>query len=191
MSSELAVALIGLVTAALGVLSAYLSKSKLVVHRYEGLNNRGTAAPDGPHVAPAPRIPRAHPVGPATRQAVRGPGIALTATGCVAAVVMSVGVVQMVRGTGTPAYLDAVVLACFIAAGVVVALAGVALLSLRRYWLVVLGSVLAMVGLFFMSAVGLPVGIWSLIVLRRPEVRSAFRDAADAEPGAAADGGGR
>ncbi|HVK14655.1 MAG TPA: hypothetical protein VM597_38305 [Gemmataceae bacterium] len=104
---------------------------------------------------------------------------------------MSVGVVQMVRGTGTPAYLDAVVLACFIAAGVVVALAGVALLSLRRYWLVVLGSVLAMVGLFFMSAVGLPVGIWSLIVLRRPEVRSAFRDAADAEPGAAADGGGR
>jgi hypothetical protein len=180
MSSELLVAFIGLMTATLGVFSAYLSKSKLVVHRYEGLGPGVPVQPGESHVAPRPPSPKKHeaaPAGTAAARAAKAPGIPLTVTGCVSAVVMSVGVVKMVRGTGTPAYLDALVLICFLAAGVVVAFAGLALISLRWYWLIVLGSVLAMFGLFFMSAVGLPVGIWCLVVLRRPEIRSAFRDA--------------
>ena len=102
---------------------------------------------------------------------------------------MAAGVVQMVRGTGTLAYLDALVLSCFLTAGVVVAFAGFALLSLRRYWLIVLGSVLAMFGLFFLSAVGLPIGIWCLVVLCWPEIRSTFWDATDAQQGVTPDGG--
>jgi hypothetical protein len=190
MSSELAVALIGLVTAALGVLSAYLSKSKLVVHRHEGLDARVPAPQGEPHVArplPTPQNAEPPPAGAdptVAVSAVRAPGIVLTVTGGVSAAVMAIGVFQMVRGPGAPAYLDALVLTCFLAAGVVVALAGVSLLSLRRYRLVILGCVLAMFGLFFMSAVGLPVGIWCLIVLRRQEVQAAFGDAADVAQGA-------
>ena len=46
MSSELLAAFIGLLTAALGVFSAYLSNSKLVVYRHEG-GDPGVPVPPG------------------------------------------------------------------------------------------------------------------------------------------------
>jgi len=49
------------------------------------------------------------------------------------------------------------------------------MLRQRGYWFAVLGSLLAMGNLTMCCCVlGLPVGIWSLVVLSRPEVRRAF-----------------
>jgi len=49
------------------------------------------------------------------------------------------------------------------------------MLRLRRYWMAVLGSILAMVNINECCCVlGLPFGIWCLVVLMRPEVRRAF-----------------
>jgi hypothetical protein len=53
--------------------------------------------------------------------------------------------------------------------------AGYEMLRLRGYWLSVAGSFAVMAGAFFCCAAGLPVGIWSLSVLYKPEVASAFR----------------
>lgn len=50
------------------------------------------------------------------------------------------------------------------------------MLRLRNYGLAVIGSILAAFNIAACCCVlGLPVGIWSLIVLLRPEVRSAFQ----------------
>jgi serine/threonine protein kinase len=57
----------------------------------------------------------------------------------------------------------------------VASLAGWSMLTLRRYWLCLVGSfaVMPAAGLCFL--VGIPVGIWSLLTLCKAEVRSAFR----------------
>lgn len=56
-----------------------------------------------------------------------------------------------------------------------VLISGAQMLRLRHYWLAVLGSVLVMFNLNLCCCVlGIPVGIWCLRVLMRPEVRRAF-----------------
>ena len=63
----------------------------------------------------------------------------------------------------------------FMMASAVAILAGAGMLRLRGYWFSVAGSFAIMMGsgccLFF---VGIPVGIWSLTVLFRPEIASSF-----------------
>lgn len=50
-----------------------------------------------------------------------------------------------------------------------------AMLRLRLYWLAILGSLLAMANISNCCClIGVPVGLWSLSVLMRPEVRRAF-----------------
>jgi serine/threonine protein kinase len=60
------------------------------------------------------------------------------------------------------------------AASVVTALGGLRMLFRRRYWLAITGSILATIGLCAVSILGLPVGIWALVVLHKPEVRASF-----------------
>ncbi len=62
-----------------------------------------------------------------------------------------------------------------IASGGVVLAGAVSMMSLRWYPLAVAGSVLAIIpGISPCCLLGLPIGIWSLIVLLQPDVRSAF-----------------
>lgn len=53
---------------------------------------------------------------------------------------------------------------------------GIRLISLRSYGLVLTGVILGMVPCFSgCCCVGLPIGIWALVVLLKPEVKSQFR----------------
>jgi hypothetical protein len=52
--------------------------------------------------------------------------------------------------------------------------AGFNMIRLRSYWLSVAGSIAIMPGACFFCLAGLPVGIWSLVVLFRPDVSSSF-----------------
>jgi len=57
----------------------------------------------------------------------------------------------------------------------IVILGGVQMLRLKSYGLAVASSVLAMIPCFACCCVGLPAGIWALVVLFKPEVKQAFR----------------
>ena len=52
--------------------------------------------------------------------------------------------------------------------------AGFNMLWLRSYWLSIAGSFAIMPGACFCCLAGVPIGIWALYVLLKPEVRSAF-----------------
>jgi hypothetical protein len=52
--------------------------------------------------------------------------------------------------------------------------AGFGMIRLRSYWLSVAGSFAIMVGAGFCCMSGIPIGVWSLVILFRPEVSSAF-----------------
>jgi hypothetical protein len=60
--------------------------------------------------------------------------------------------------------------------GIVTLLAGVKMLQRRAYGLVMTGVILGMIPcLSGCCCIGLPFGIWALIVLSNPEVRNSFR----------------
>ncbi len=62
-----------------------------------------------------------------------------------------------------------------VASGVIVIAGAVSMMSLRRYPLAVTAAVLSMIPMISPCCLlGLPFGIWSLIVLLQPDVRSAF-----------------
>lgn len=153
----------------------------------------GTTARNPP--TPGPPAPR--PDG--ARQAVRAPATAMIALGVFSLflylVVLVVGLAQEFGATNNPpaSAADAVdrqpggttdrettiygvvgSLYFMMASGVAV-LGGTGMIRLRGYWSSVAGSVAVMMGsgccLFF---VGIPVGIWSLVVLFRPEVAASF-----------------
>jgi hypothetical protein len=64
----------------------------------------------------------------------------------------------------------------FLAVNVLIVLGGVAMLRRRLYGLAVAASILAMININECCCLlGLPFGIWSLMVLTRPEVKSAFQ----------------
>jgi hypothetical protein len=52
--------------------------------------------------------------------------------------------------------------------------AGFNMMKLRSYWLSMAGSIAVMPGGFLCCFAGVPVGIWSLVTLLRPEVSSSF-----------------
>ena len=58
--------------------------------------------------------------------------------------------------------------------GMFLIVTAVLLLWRQGYWLAVVASVVAMLPISFTFIVGLPVGIWALVTLSRPEVRAAF-----------------
>jgi predicted Ser/Thr protein kinase len=71
-----------------------------------------------------------------------------------------------------------IVIACLFTFPAVMLVAGLKMKRLQGYWLAIVGSVMAILispGSFF---IGLPIGMWSLVVLSHKEVRDAFPKAA-------------
>ena len=58
----------------------------------------------------------------------------------------------------------------------VIALAAYKMKRLELYSLAVIGSILAMLPCHPAFLIGLPIGLWSLSVLARPEVKAAFHE---------------
>lgn len=63
----------------------------------------------------------------------------------------------------------------FSAASAVALWAGYGMLRLRSYWLSVAGSFAVMPGACACCLAGFPIGVWSLMVLLKPEVSASFR----------------
>jgi hypothetical protein len=112
---------------------------------------------------------------------VRGPAIALTVLsvlmlsllglGCIGQVVVSV--TEGVAGVELAANLGTLAVSAVINA--VMLLGSLKMRRLENYALSVTASVLAALPCFSCCLLGLPIGIWSLVVLMDQQVRSAFR----------------
>jgi hypothetical protein len=126
---------------------------------------------------------------------VQAPAIALIATGGLGLLLALVGLVLNVLGLGLTGLSDfadelggyeqtgnllggalgAVSAVVQLAIGGFIVWAGFGMLKLQRWTLAVVASVLAFVPcLSPCCCLGIPVGIWSLVVLMTPEVKSAF-----------------
>jgi hypothetical protein len=54
---------------------------------------------------------------------------------------------------------------------------GLKMKSLENYKLAMAASIISIIPCFGCYCIGIPVGIWSIITLNKPEVKSAFRSA--------------
>jgi hypothetical protein len=156
----------------------------------------GTAAPQPGAPPPTPSVPTMQPLGGypvsgATDQ-VNGPAIGLIITGALNIVLALGRGVMTMLGIGASTIqstnnADAdKVLAIFSTFGLVFAIVGVlggifilfGAMKMRRlesYGLCMAASIVAMIPcLSACCLVGLPIGIWSLVILSKPEVKSAF-----------------
>ncbi|MCX5677435.1 MAG: protein kinase, partial [Planctomycetota bacterium] len=77
-------------------------------------------------------------------------------------------------GSVFPGFSETAILCCVAFSGILVVLGAVKMLRLKSYGLAVAGSILAMLPCTLGFPVGLVMGIWALVVLRRPEVQRAF-----------------
>lgn len=137
----------------------------------------------------------------AVRGAVAAPAICLIITGCLGLLCSSWWLMGVVNGEVKAAFQQqqahpdarvrefqkrmaeaaegggfVAVLAVFMAVNLSIILGAVAILRRRFYALAVTSSILAMVNVFGCCCVlGLPFGIWSLMVLTRPDVKAAFQ----------------
>ena len=148
-------------------------------------------APPGP--APGmPSMPMAGVVSPASDM-VSGPAIGLIITGILniifAAARTAFALVgtggAMIQHTGNPEFdkMFAAMMGTFgLAAGVIgflggilILIAGVKMKKLEAYGLAIAASIIAMIPcLSTCCIVGLPIGIWALVILSKPEVKASF-----------------
>lgn len=156
---------------------------------------------------PTPRVPRQLPVSPKkdvaepedqpavdveqdvdstrnarARQLVRTPAIALLAAaflGLASSLLGTAVSVVQINHEGEFGIIRLVVFISFSLASAVAVWAGFNMIKLQSYWLCMAGSFAAMPGGWFCSLVGIPVGIWSVVTLLKPEVRSAFEQKCD------------
>jgi len=147
-----------------------------------------------PMYSPPPPPPIAPPpAGPGAAQQVQGPALGLLITAGIAILFSLLGLVLNLFGigmsglsnlgggagdqyaryfTGGLGIVSAIV--CLAIFGFV-AWAALQMKQLRGWTLAVVASVLALLPCFCPSCfVGIPVGIWSLVVLMKPEVKAAF-----------------
>jgi hypothetical protein len=132
------------------------------------------------------------------RDAVSTPAILLMVVGAITALAAIVGVVQNLAGSNQAA-MDQVLnnpeipegmksaLAATMKGGIFTSLfqlalgavtffGGLKMKNLESYGLAMAASIIALIPCFgSCCCIGIPVGIWSLIVLNKPEVKSAFR----------------
>lgn len=116
--------------------------------------------------------------GPATGLMVVG---GLTILGAVVGALRVMGGAAMMQTTGNPqldravALLGGVVGILFaVAIGVVILMGATKMKRLENYGFAMAASILAMLPCSACCLIGLPIGIWSLVVLSKPEVKSAF-----------------
>jgi hypothetical protein len=131
---------------------------------------------------------------------VKAPAIALIVVGIIGAILglanmllMALGGAMMfvpnpqgvvpapAPGAGKPAASEAVIFLALIVGyglvvlcGVIVTLGGIQMYRLQRWTLAFTASIVAMLPVCSCCLLGLPAGIWSLVVLNRPEVKEAF-----------------
>jgi predicted Ser/Thr protein kinase len=111
---------------------------------------------------------------------VRGPGVGLVVTGIVNWIGIPIAIaVLLYFAAGTEAggdpfiLLMMVALTALLASSLMIA-AGLLMMRQRAYWLCVVGSLLALI-VTPGNLIGLPIGIWALVVLSQRDVRQAFR----------------
>jgi hypothetical protein len=154
------------------------------------------ASQPGPMPGSAPEVPAAMEVGPTTqtvRSMIQVPGVLLAVTGGIGVALYALNLIMRMLGHGmTPpplgtgpeldwlfdffasgagAALDVV----WLGLSVVVLIGGLQMLQLRRYTFCLCTAILAMLPCISpCCCIGLPAGIWALVILSKPEVRSAF-----------------
>ena len=126
-----------------------------------------------------------------SREQVQTPGLLLMIVGIVGAVLQVLSVILNMVGVGVGAIgateapefvtqmMSGVIGIVFsvvaIAVGLFIAYAGMQMRQLRNYTLSIIGAIVAMIPcLSPCCCLGLPVGIWALVVLFKPGVRDAF-----------------
>jgi tRNA A-37 threonylcarbamoyl transferase component Bud32 len=135
---------------------------------------------------PEPRV--FDPLREAARDHVRLPAAGMIAAGTMSLLLIPVlailGLLALTQRSVSDNQLFTM-LALFGAAGVLSILAaaaqivgGLRMKSLESRWLAMLGAIAAMIPLNLSCVIGLPAGIWALLVLHRPEVQEAFREQA-------------
>ena len=125
------------------------------------------------------------------RQQVQTPGLLLTIVGILGAVLQLISIILNLVGVGVgaigateaPEFVAQMMSGVFgivlsvvaIGVGAFVAYAGMQMRQLRNYTLSMIGAIVAMIPCISpCCCLGLPVGIWALVVLFKPGVRDAF-----------------
>jgi hypothetical protein len=130
------------------------------------------------------------------RQRVSGPATGLLITGIIGIVVQGIGLVMNLAGVGAaavqpppapgapdfqwqaythgPIAITSAIIGLVI--GIVIVMGALKMKNLQSYGLAMTSSILAMIPCISPCCLlGLPIGIWSVVVLSKPEVKSAFR----------------
>ncbi|UCG59099.1 MAG: protein kinase, partial [Phycisphaerales bacterium] len=128
---------------------------------------------------PAPLPVAVDTAAEAVRGRLRVPAIGLIISGIVNILALALVVVlwlmpEQVQTPGRPGVLVVAVQATATIVGVVIILGGWHMIRLRSHGWAVAGSVLALLPLSAGFLLGIPMGIWALVLLNRPEVQRAF-----------------
>jgi tRNA A-37 threonylcarbamoyl transferase component Bud32 len=137
----------------------------------EAISSGGQVAP--PSTAPSESVE-------AVRQRLRIPAIGLMISGAVnflfleLVLVLNFYAMEWVDTQAEPGMLAVDIMMAATVVGAIIMLGGWQMLRLRSYGLVVACSILALVPLSAGFILGVPMGIWALFVLNRPETQQAF-----------------
>jgi len=158
-------------------------RGEAVIQRLAGVPRadveRNVSASRGEAVIPS--APSPPPISPAAtddiRRQVKGPAIGLLVTGIFNWLVIPLVTLVAAYLFVTPSdsgrdYIMLVPLAALVLSSVMI-VAGLKMKRLEAYRLAVTGSILAIL-VSPGNVIGLPIGIWALVVLMRPEVRAAY-----------------
>ncbi|HOC55290.1 MAG TPA: protein kinase [Verrucomicrobiota bacterium] len=133
----------------------------------------------GPQTAPtSPPLPAASGIGDALRQ-VKGPAIGLIITAIlnwIAIPLVLLIAFAVARGKGVAAAPMLLVPLSALVLSSIILVAGLKMKRLQAYSLAVAGAILAIL-VTPGNLIGLPIGIWALVVLSQRQVREAFRTA--------------
>lgn len=152
----------------------------------------GTAPPPPPGPAALPTMPSTPVYGSAADQ-VNGPGIALIVLGAINIVISLGRMALTIAGLGMSALpsgsndaqkalvaffgtFGLALLGLGLIGGLIILFGGIKMRNLQNYGLCMTASILAMIPcLSCCFLIGIPVGIWALVVLSKPEVKNLFR----------------
>jgi hypothetical protein len=102
--------------------------------------------------------------------------LGLLVLGTLYAAYAGISSVVVITGPAVPSLIVLVLWAIQAVLGVVMAIGGSQMRNLKGYRYALAAAIAAIVPISWLFCLALPVGLWSLIVLRDPKVRDAFRD---------------
>ncbi|MCH7987983.1 MAG: hypothetical protein IID46_02400, partial [Planctomycetes bacterium] len=114
---------------------------------------------------------------PTIEQQVRGPAMGIVATGVLIWILLAVFVVYLsiTEGTPHPALYGKIfrVMSLVVGSATFLIFAGIKMMNLQSYRVSIAASIVAIVS-SPLNLIGLPIGIWALVVLTKKEVQAAF-----------------